>query len=77
MPEELVAYLVRLLVDHPDDVRVERAERDGAVVLELHVAPDDRGQVIGRQGRLIRSLRTVVRATGTKSGERRLLELAE
>lgn len=77
MPEELVAYLVRLLVDHPDDVRVERTERDGAIVLKLHVAPDDRGKVIGRQGRLIRSLRTVVRATGVKRGERRLLELVE
>jgi predicted RNA-binding protein YlqC (UPF0109 family) len=77
VPEELVAYLVRQLVDHPEEVRVERTERDGAIVLELHVAPDDRGKVIGRQGRLIRSLRTVVRATGTKSGERRLLELAE
>lgn len=77
MPEELVSYLVRCLVDHPDEVRVERTERDGAVVLQLHVAPDDRGKVIGRGGRLIRSLRTVVRASGTKSGERRLLELAE
>jgi predicted RNA-binding protein YlqC (UPF0109 family) len=75
--EELVAYLARQLVDHPDDVRVERTEREGAVVLRLHVADDDVGKVIGRQGRLIRALRTVVRASGTKHGERRLLEIAE
>lgn len=77
MPEELVAELVRRLVDSPDEVRVERVDQDGAVVLRLHVAPDDRGKVIGRQGRLIRSLRTVVRASGAHSGERRLLELVE
>ncbi len=77
MPAELVSFLARCLVDDPDAVRVEATERDGAVVIRLHVAPEDRGKVIGRQGRLIRSLRTVVRASGTRSGERRLLELVE
>ena len=77
MPEELVAYLARCLVDSPDEVRLTRAERDGAVVILLQVAPDDRGKVIGRHGRVIRALRTVVRASGAKSGERRLLELVE
>ena len=75
--EELVVYVARQLVDRPDEVRVERTERDGAVVLRLHVADDDVGKVIGRQGRIIRALRTVVRASGTKNGERRLLEIAE
>jgi predicted RNA-binding protein YlqC (UPF0109 family) len=75
--EDFVAYVARELVDHPDDVRVERTERDGAVVLRLHVASDDVGKVIGRQGRVIRALRTIVRASGTKPGERRLLEIAE
>jgi hypothetical protein len=75
--EELVAYVARHLVEHPDEVRVERTERDGAVVYRLHVAPDDVGQVIGRQGRVIRALRTIVRASGTKPGERRLLEIVE
>jgi predicted RNA-binding protein YlqC (UPF0109 family) len=75
--EELVAYLARALVDHPDEVRVERTERDDAVVLRLRVATDDVGKVIGRQGRMIRALRTVVRAGGTKRGERMLLEIVE
>jgi predicted RNA-binding protein YlqC (UPF0109 family) len=75
--EELVAYLARGLVDRPDDIRVERVERDDAVVLRLHVAPEDVGKVIGRQGRVVRALRTVVRAGGTKRGERMLLEIVE
>jgi predicted RNA-binding protein YlqC (UPF0109 family) len=75
--EELVASIARRLVDNPDAVRVERSEREGAVVISLHVAKDDLGQVIGRQGRVIRALRTVVRASGTKSRERRLLEIVE
>lgn len=75
--EELVAYLARCLVDSPDAVRVERVEQDDAVVLRLHVAPDDLGKVIGRHGRLARALRTVVRAGGTKRGERMLLEIVE
>jgi predicted RNA-binding protein YlqC (UPF0109 family) len=75
--EELVAYLARALVDNPDEVRVERTERDGAVVLQLHVAKDDLGKVIGRQGRIVRALRTLVRASGSKRGERALLEIVE
>lgn len=73
--QELVEYLARGLVDKPDEVRVERVERDGAVVLELHVAPDDVGKVIGRQGRIARALRTIVRASGARSNERALLEI--
>jgi predicted RNA-binding protein YlqC (UPF0109 family) len=73
--EELVEYLARGLVDKPDDVRVVRTERDGSVVLELHVAPEDVGKVIGRQGRIARALRTIVRASGARSNERALLEI--
>ena len=69
--EELLAYLARNLVDRPDEVRVERTERDGAVVLRLHVAEEDIGQVIGRQGRIARALRTLVRQ------ERALLEIVD
>jgi hypothetical protein len=75
--EEFVAYLARALVDEPDAVRVERTERDGAVVLQLHVAKDDLGKVIGRQGRVVRALRTLVRAGGSKRGERTLLEIVD
>jgi uncharacterized protein len=72
---ELVEYLAKGLVDKPDEVRVERVERDGVVVLELHVAADDVGKVIGRQGRTARALRTIVRASGARSNERALLEI--
>ena len=73
--QELVEFLAKGLVDKPDEVRVERVERDGAVVLELHVAADDVGKVIGRQGRTARALRTIVRASGARSNERALLEI--
>ncbi len=75
--EELLAYLARNLVDRPDEVRVERTERDGAIVLRLHVAEEDIGKVIGRQGRIARALRTLVRASGGRRQERALLEIVD
>lgn len=75
--EELLDYLARNLVDRPDEVRVERTERDGAVVLRLHVAEDDIGKVIGRQGRTARALRTLARASGGRRQERTLLEIVD
>jgi predicted RNA-binding protein YlqC (UPF0109 family) len=74
---EIVEYLARRLVDEPDAVRVEETEREGATVLQLHVAKDDVGKVIGRQGRIARALRTVVRASATRSDRRVLLEIIE
>jgi predicted RNA-binding protein YlqC (UPF0109 family) len=74
---ELLAYLARQLVDEPDAVRVETAEEDGAVLLRLHVAPDDVGKVIGRQGRLARALRGIVRASASRPHQRVLLEIVE
>jgi predicted RNA-binding protein YlqC (UPF0109 family) len=74
---ELVAWIARRLVDAPSDVRVETVERDDATVIRLHVAPDDVGKVIGRQGRIVRALRTVVRAGSAHAGRRLVLEIAE
>jgi len=74
---EIVEYLARRLVDDPDAVRVEEVEREGAVVLQLHVAPDDVGKVIGRQGRIARALRTIVRASAARRDHRVLLEIVE
>jgi uncharacterized protein len=74
---DLLAYLARQLVDDPDAVSVDEVERDGAVVLELRVAKDDIGKVIGRQGRIARALRAVVRASGARSHRRVLLEIVE
>ena len=75
--EALLEYLAKNLVDKPDEVRVVRTERDDALVLQLHVAPDDVGKVIGRQGRIARALRTVVRASGAKTGDRVVVEIVE
>jgi uncharacterized protein len=74
---ELLAWIARQLVDDPDAVRVETEERDDATVLRLHVAPDDVGKVIGRQGRIARALRTLVRASGARRDRRVVLEIAD
>ena len=74
---ELLAELARRLVDDPDAVYVEEIERDGAHVLQLHVAKDDVGKVIGRQGRIARALRAIVRASGARSHNRVVLEILE
>ena len=74
---ELLEFLARGLVDEPDAVRVETEEREDAIVFHLHVAPDDVGKVIGKQGRLARALRSVVRAGGARAEERYLLEIAD
>jgi predicted RNA-binding protein YlqC (UPF0109 family) len=75
--EELILWVARGLVDDPDAVTVERIEEDGVTVLRLTVGPEDVGRVIGRQGRLARSLRTIVRAGGGHAGERLQLEIGE
>ncbi|HLY93357.1 MAG TPA: KH domain-containing protein [Gaiellaceae bacterium] len=73
---ELLAELARRLVDEPAAVRVEEVEGDdGSLVLRLHVADGDVGKVIGRQGRLARALRTIVRAGGPEAGRRLQLEI--
>jgi uncharacterized protein len=75
--EELVTWIARGLVDEPDAVRVERIEEHDATVLRLTVAPDDVGKVIGRQGRLARALRTVVRSASARGDRRVLLEIGD
>ncbi len=74
---EIVEYLARRLVDEPDAVRVEEVEREGALVIQLYVAQDDIGKVIGRQGRIARALRTIVRASAAQRDQRVLLEIVE
>ena len=74
---ELLEYLARQLVDEPDAVRVEPVEAEDALVLRLHVAPADVGKVIGRQGRIARALRTVVRASAMRERRRVLLEIVD
>ena len=74
---EIVEYLARRLVDDPAAVRVEEVERDGDTIIELHVAKDDVGKVIGRQGRIARALRTLVRASAVRDGRRVQVEIAD
>jgi uncharacterized protein len=71
----LAEYLVRRLVDDADAVSVVEERNGSERVLRVTVAPDDRGKVIGRQGRIVRALRTVVRAGGVRGDERITLEL--
>jgi hypothetical protein len=76
--EELLEFLTRALVDRPDDVSVEGFEEDdGTVVLEIHVAEEDVGKVIGRGGRTVSSLRTVMRAVASRQDERVLVDVAD
>ena len=77
MAAELLSYLARGLVDRPEAVSAETAERDGTVVLLLRVAKEDVGKVIGRQGRVARALRTVVRAAAARADQRVLVEIVE
>jgi predicted RNA-binding protein YlqC (UPF0109 family) len=74
---ELLEYLARKLVDEPDAVRVERVEEEDTIVLRLHVAEDDLGKVIGRQGRIARALRTIVRASSARERRRVQLEIVD
>ncbi len=74
--EELLAYLVRTLVDEPDEVSVEAFdEEDGTLVLEVHVAEGDAGKVIGRGGRTAAALRGVIRACAVREGRRVLVDV--
>lgn len=75
--EDLLVWIARGLVDEPDAVRVERVDEGDVVVLRLSVAPDDVGKVIGRQGRVVRALRTVVRSAGARGDRRLILEIAD
>jgi predicted RNA-binding protein YlqC (UPF0109 family) len=74
---ELVLYLARALVEHPDEVAVEEIEEADATVFELKVAESDLGRVIGRQGRTAKALRTVLSAASAKMKRRALLEILE
>jgi predicted RNA-binding protein YlqC (UPF0109 family) len=75
---ELLVYLAQQLVDEPDQVEVEEFEEDdGTLVLELSVADDDYGKVIGRGGRTAQALRTVVKAAAVKDNRRVLVDIVE
>ena len=74
---ELVAYVVRFLVDNPDAVEVTEIEGEQTRVLELKVAKEDMGKVIGKQGRTARALRTILSAASARLHKRTVLEILE
>ncbi len=75
--KELLLYMAKNLVDDPDSVMVTQTADDEGTVLELHVAPGDMGQVIGRQGRIAKEIRTIVKTVAQRNGERVTVEIVD
>ena len=75
--KELVQYLAKSLVSNPEAVEVREVERDEASVLELKVAKEDLGRIIGKQGRTAKSIRTILNAAASRSNRKVLLEIVE
>ena len=74
---ELLEFLARSLVEDPDAVEVTEGEEDGDVVLELEVADDDLGRIIGRGGRIANALRSVVKAAATREDKRVIIDILD
>lgn len=75
--KELVEYIAKSIVDHPDDVVVTEVEGSKAMVIELKVHPDDMGKVIGKQGRIAKAIRTVVNAAAIRENRRVMVEIIQ
>jgi len=73
--KELVEYIARAIASKPDEVKVTEALEDDRLVLRLEVAPEDKGKVIGRDGRVAQAMRILVRVTAIKEGTRAVLEI--
>ena len=73
--QELVKYIAQTLVEHPESVEVIEKDGPESVILELHVAPEDMGKVIGRSGRIAKAIRTVVRAASVKENKKYVVEI--
>ena len=75
--KNLVEFVVKALVDNPDDVNLIVIEGEKSTILELKVKPEDIGKVIGKHGRIAKAIRTIVQACATKSGRRVVLEILD
>lgn len=75
--KELLTYIAQNLVEHPEAVSVTEVDCDGELVLELRVAPDDMGKVIGRQGRIAKEIRAVVRAYAQRKNARVTVDIVD
>ncbi len=74
---ELVSAIAKSLVEHPDAVQVTESLSNGTTVIQLKVAPEDMGKVIGKQGRIAKAIRTVVKAAATKSNTKVVVEIVQ
>ena len=77
MEKDLVEYIAKTLVDEPSEVIVNQIEGEMYTILELRVAPDDLGKVIGKHGRIAKAIRTVLSASSTRTGKRYVLEILD
>ena len=75
--EQLVTYIVQSLVDNPEDVKIQQIDSEKGIIIELRVAPADIGKVIGKNGRIAKSLRTILSAAGVKEGKTYSLEIVD
>jgi len=75
--KELIEYIAKALVDHPDQVRVEEIMGARSIIYELSVAPSDMGRVIGKHGRVANAMRSLLRVASARSGKRAILEIVE
>lgn len=75
--KELLETLAQALVDKPEEVNVTVVEGEQSVILQLHVAPDDVGKVIGKEGRIAKALRVVVKAAAVKNGKKAIVEIID
>lgn len=75
--KELVEVIAKALVDNPDKVEVTQTDSDKSILLELHVAQEDMGKVIGKQGRIARSIRSVVKAAASKQDKKVMVEIIQ
>ncbi len=75
--KELVLYMVKSLVDHPEEVSINEIEGEKLTILELRVIKEDIGKVIGKHGRIARAIRTIINASATKTGKRVVLEILD
>jgi len=73
--KELIEYIAQSIASDPDSVRVTESVEEGQVILRLDVAPDDKGKVIGRQGRVAQAMRVLLRVAAVKDGTRAMLEI--
>lgn len=75
--KELIEYIARALVDHPEDVRVDEVMGGNSIIYELHVAPSDMGRVIGKRGRVANAMRSLLRVAAVRCGRRAILEIED